>query len=150
MLRTVFAVAAIVIGVTAVAAQSDPIEKRNALMSSLWRDGFSGLFRMTRGQAPFDQAKADASLEKMSEIVQQLPPLWPPDSKPPANPKTKYSSSTKVWDNKPDFDAKLTALAKSISNNRGKLTSLDAVKSAATEINQACDNCHETYQVKNQ
>lgn len=150
MIRTVLAATAIAVGVTVVAAQSDPIEQRNALMTSMWRDGFAGPYRMANGKEPFDRAKAEAGLAKMSEIVAQLPPLWPPNSKPPANPKTKYSSSTKIWDNKPDFDAKLAKLTKSIADNRGKAKDLDGLKEAVREINQNCDNCHESYQVKNQ
>jgi cytochrome c556 len=150
MLRTVLAVAAIVGGVTIVAAQSDPIQERNGLMTSLWREGFAIPFRMSRGQEPFDAAKLDASLVKMSEIVAKLPPLWPPNSKPPANPKSKYSSSPKIWDNKPDFDAKLAALTKAISESRGKAKNADELKEVVGRINRACDDCHERYQVRNQ
>ena len=104
MLRTVLAVGAIVAGVTVVAAQSDPIKQRNALMSSMWKDGLAGPYRMANGREPFDQAKAEAGLAKMSEIAAKLPPLWPPNSKAVA-PLPKYWSSSKIWDNKPDFDA---------------------------------------------
>src|SRR3954462_9558316 len=41
MIRTVRATAAIVIGITAVVAQSEPIIKqRNGLMTSMWKEGF--------------------------------------------------------------------------------------------------------------
>ena len=73
-------------GATAVAGQSDPIQKRNALMKSMWSEAFSVPFRMSRGQEPFDTTRVESSLAKMSDIVAQLPPLWPPTSKPPANP----------------------------------------------------------------
>jgi cytochrome c556 len=150
MFRTALAAAAIAIGVTAVAAQSDPIQQRNGLMKSMWRDGFSGLVKMGRGQEPFDHAKVEAGLAKMSEIAAQLPPLWPPTSKPPANPNTKYSSSPKIWENKPDFEAKLAKLTRTISDSKGKATNLDALKGVNSAINQACDSCHESYQVRNQ
>ena len=127
MRRTVLAVGAIVIGVTVVAAQSDPIKQRNALMSSMWKDGFASPYRMANGKEPFDQAKAEAGLAKMSEIAAQLPPLWPPNSKAVA-PLPKYSSSSKIWDNRPDFDAKLAALTKSINDNRGKAKDVDSLK----------------------
>lgn len=150
MLRTVLAVGAIVVGITAVAAQSDPIKQRNALMSAMWKEGFAGPYRMANGKQPFDRTKAEAGLAKMAEIVAHLPPLWPPDSKPPANPTSKYSSSTKIWDNKPDFDAKLAKLTKSIAEHKGKVKDADGLKSAVREINQTCDNCHDSYQVRNQ
>jgi len=151
MIRTAIATTAIVIGITAVAAQSEPIIKqRNGLMTSMWKDGFAAPYRMAKGREPFDEAKAEGGLSKMAEIVAQLPPLWPPNSKPPAKPNAKYSSSLKIWDNKPDFDAKLAALTKSIADNRGKTGSVESLKAAVGEVNKACDNCHERYQVKNQ
>jgi cytochrome c556 len=146
MLRTVLAVGAIVAGVTVVAAQSDSIKQRNALMSSMWKDGLAGPYRMANGREPFDQAKAEAGLAKMSEIAAKLPPLWPPNSKAVA-PLPKYSSSSKIWDNKPDFEAKLAALTKSINDNRGKAKDLDSLKGVVRDINQRCENCHESYQV---
>ena len=146
MLRTVLAVGAIVAGVTVVAAQSDSIKQRNALMSSMWKEGLAGPYRMANGKEPFDQAKAEAGLAKMSEIAAKLPPLWPPNSKAVA-PLPKYSSSSKIWDNKPDFEAKLAALTKSINDNRGKAKDLDSLKGVVRDINQRCENCHESYQV---
>jgi cytochrome c556 len=150
MIRTVVACITIIAGTSAVASQSDPIRQRNALMKSMWQDGFSVPVKMSRGQEPFDPAKVEAGLEKMSGIVSQLPPLWPANSKPPANPDTKYSSSLKIWENKPDFEAKLARLTKSIADNRGKAKDVDSLKGVVGAINQNCDNCHESYQVRNQ
>ena len=104
---------------------------------------------MAQGKEPFDQAKAEASLAKMAEIAAQLAPLWPPNSKPPANPDTKYSSSTKIWDNKPDFEAKLANLTKSIAESRGKAKDVDGLKEVVRSLNQNCEGCHERYQVTN-
>ena len=150
MIRTVLATAAIVVGVTAVAAQSDPIRQRNALMSSMWKDGLGAPFRMSKGREPFDEQKAEAGLAKMAEIAAKLPPLWPPNSKPPAKPDSKYSSSLKIWDNKPDFDAKLAKLTQTINESRGKAKNPESLQTIVTNINQSCDSCHESYQVRNQ
>jgi cytochrome c556 len=149
MIRAVMACITIISGVSAVASQSDPIQQRNALMKSMWQDAFSVPYKMSRGQEPFDRAKVEASLEKMSGIVSQLPPLWPPNSKPPANPNAKYSSSLKIWESKPDFEAKLARLTKSIADNRGKAKDIESLKGVVGAINQNCDNCHESYQVRN-
>ena len=149
MFRTIVAITAILIAVGVVAAQSNTIQKRNNLMSALWKEGLAAPFRMTKGREPFDKEKAEAGLTKMSEIVEQLPPLWPPNSKP-VPPLPKYSSSLKVWDNKPDFDAKLAKLTKSIADSRGKVTDPESLQRVVTTINQNCDGCHEAYQVRNQ
>jgi cytochrome c556 len=146
MFRTVLAVGTIVIGITAVAAQSDPIKQRSALMHSMWKEGLAGPYRMANRKQPFDQAKAEAGLAKMSEIAAQLPPLWPPTSKA-VPPLPKYSSSSKIWDNRSDFDAKLAAMTKAVADSRGKAKDLDSLKRIVGDINKTCDNCHESYQV---
>lgn len=151
MVRSVIATVAIVAGIAAVAAESEPvIKQRNALMASMWKDGFAAPYRMAKGREPFDEAKTEAGLSRMAEIVAQLPPLWPPNSKPPAKPTSKYSSSLKIWDNKPDFEAKLAKLTQSINESRGKAKDPDSLRTIVTNINQNCDNCHEAYQVRNQ
>ena len=148
MYRAVVAIIAIIVAVTVVAAQTDSIRKRNGLMSAMWKDGFAGPYRMTKGREPFNKEKAEIGLAKMSEIVEQLPPLWPPNSKP-VPPLPKYSSSLKIWANKADFEAKLAKLAKSISDSRGKVHDLEALQGIVNTINQNCNDCHEIYQITN-
>jgi cytochrome c556 len=149
MLRTVLAVtAAVAVGASAVLAQSNPIQERNALMKSMWRDGWASSFRMNRGQEPYDSAKVSAGFAKMSENAAKAKTLWPPDSKP-TNPTTDYYSSAKVWENKSDFDAKLASFAKAVEDNRAKATTnLDGLKAAYQVVNKSCDDCHELYRVK--
>jgi cytochrome c556 len=103
---------------------------------------------MTKGRQAFDADKAEASLARMAAIVDQLPTLWPPDSKP-VPPLPRYSSSLKIWDNKSDFDAKLANLAKSIREVRGHVSDPERLGRAVSIIKQACDNCHEVYQITN-
>ena len=148
MLRTVLAAAAFVVGASAVIAQSNPIAERNALMKSMWREGWASSFRMNRGQEPYDSAKVNAGFAKMSENAAKAKTLWPLDSKP-TNPTTDFYSSAKVWENKSDFDAKLASFAKSVEDNRAKATTnLDGLKAAYPVVNKACDDCHELYRVK--
>ena len=85
----------------------------------------------------------------MEGIAVQLQPLWPRQLEAAGESTTKYSSSLKVWDNKPDFEAKLAKLTQSIKDSRGKVKDVDSLKSIVTSINQTCDSCHETYQVRN-
>ena len=61
MLRTVVAVAAIVIGVTALSLQSDPIAARKALMKKVGAQTKTG-GGMAKGELPYDQAKAQGIL----------------------------------------------------------------------------------------
>ena len=148
MIHIVVAAAAIALGATAVMAQSNPIQERNALMKSMWREGWSSSFRMVRGQEPYDAAKVSAGFAKMSENAANATSLWPANSKP-TNPTTDYYSSSKLWDNKSDFDAKLAKFAKDVEANRAKATTdLNGLKAAFQVVNEDCDDCHELYRVK--
>jgi cytochrome c556 len=148
MIRNVLAVVAIALGATAVLAQSNPIQERNALMKSMWRDGISASDKMARGEEPYDTAKVSAGFAKMSEIAGKVGSLFPPNSKP-TKPTTDYYASAKVWQNKSDFDAKLAKFAKSVEDNRAKATTdLAGLKVAVDAVSKNCDDCHETYRVK--
>ena len=105
MIRTVLATAAIVIGITAVAAQSDPIKQRNGLMTSMWKDGFAAPYRMSKGRDPFDQAEGRGWPGEDGRDRGAVAAAVAAEFKAAARmPKTKYSSSVKIWDNKPDFE----------------------------------------------
>ena len=148
MLRTVLAVAALALWATAVIAQSNPIQERNALMKSMWRDGIASSERMVRGQEAYDSAKVNAGFSKMSEIAAKVAPLWPSNSRA-TKPTTDYYASAKLWQHKSDFDAKLAKFAKAVEDNRTKATTdLDGLKAAFEVVNKNCDDCHELYRVK--
>ena len=80
MLRTVLAVAAIAIGVTAVAAQSDPIAARKALMKDMGAQTKTG-GGMAKGEVPYDQAKAQAIFATYVDVAAKMPSLFPETSK---------------------------------------------------------------------
>jgi cytochrome c556 len=80
MFRTALAVAAIAIGVTAVAAQSDPIAARKAMMKKVGEQTKVGA-GMAKGEAPYDQAKAQAIFATYVEASGTMPALFPENSK---------------------------------------------------------------------
>ena len=59
MFRTMLAVTAIAVGITAVAAQSDPIAARKQHMKDVGAQTKTG-GGMAKGEVPYDQAKAQA------------------------------------------------------------------------------------------
>jgi cytochrome c556 len=147
MIRTVLAVTALALGVSAATAQ-DPIAARKALMKSNGQQFYGVLNKMQRGQDPYDQTKVDAAFAALVDNAQKLPPLFPASSKP-ARPSGDYDASNKVWENKSDFDAQLAKLAKDIGDNRAKAKNLDELKDVYRAINQNCGGCHEHYRHKN-
>jgi cytochrome c556 len=147
--RMLLVSAALVAGISAVLAQSDPVKERNDLMASLWREGLRPVARMARGEEPFNREVVEKSYSRMAEITARLPPLWPAGSVP-KDPTTRYSSSPKIWENKADFDALLSKMASAVNETRKTATSgLDGAKTAFQTVDQTCTACHDRYQVRN-
>jgi len=147
-LSTIFALATGVVafGMTAVIAQQDPVTTRENLMKQN-NSHAKTMVQMMRGQVSFDANKVDAAFAHWAYTAQKLPALFPEDSKTGGDNR----ASPKIWLNKKDFDAKATALAKSVAENRNKaIASLDGLKAAIPAVGNACDNCHEDYRLSRQ
>src|SRR5438552_13575241 len=86
MNRTVLAVAAIAIGVTAVAAQSDPIAARRAHMKEVGAQTKTGA-GMAKGEIPYDQTKAQGIFAAYVKAGSDLPNLFPKPRRPEATPR---------------------------------------------------------------
>jgi cytochrome c556 len=140
MTRTMLVTMAVMFGMTAVMAQSDPLSQRKALMKGNL-DNALALNKMVRGENPFDAAKVNAAFAQWEETAQKIPTLFPA---PPA-PGQDTRALPKIWENKADFDAKIAAFAKAVANNKDKAKTLDELKVAFSSVSTACNNCHEPY-----
>lgn len=96
MMRTVLAMTAVAVGITAVMAQGDPIAQRKALMKSNGQNS-GALNRMVKGEDPFDAAKAAAAYDKLAETASKVGPLFA--SPPPAGADTR--ALPKIWRPRP-------------------------------------------------
>jgi len=140
MLRTVVAITAAAISVSAVVAQTDPIATRKALMKKN-NEHERNLRQMVRAEAPFDIAKVNEAFAQWADTARQLPNLFPDDSKTGQDTR----ALPRIWETRSDFDAKIAALAKAVADNRDKAKTLDELKVAFPNVNNACNNCHESY-----
>jgi cytochrome c556 len=140
MNRTVLSVAAVAVGLSVALAQSDPVSQRKALMKSNGQHA-GALSRMVKGENPFDAAKVDAAFAQWTETAQKLPTLFP--EPPKAGEDTR--ALPKIWEDKGDFEAKITAFAKVVADNKDKAKTLDELKVAMPLIGKGCGNCHELY-----
>src|SRR4029078_4058102 len=111
------AAAFLVLGAGAVIAQSDPIATRMGLMKQNEENAIA-VVRMMRGQAPFDAAKVDAAFAQWTDTAQNLPSLFPDNSK--SGQKTR--AAPKIWTSKVDFDEKAAAFGKVVADNREQAT----------------------------
>jgi len=143
MNRTVLAVVAIAIGVTAVAAQSDPIATRKATMKEVGAQTKTG-GGMAKGEAPYDQSKAQAILATYVDASAKMPGLFPPTSKTGGD----TAALPAIWDNKADFDAKFAKFGADAKAAQGTVKDLDTFKAAFGGITKNCGGCHETYRAK--
>ena len=143
MNRTVLAVVAIAIGVTAVAAQSDPIAARKELMKGIGGQTKTG-GGMAKGEVPYDQTKAQAIVASYVDAAAKAPGLFPPTSKTGGD----TAALPAIWDNKADFEAKFTKFGADAKAAQASVKDLDSFKGAFGGVTKNCGGCHETYRAK--
>ena len=127
-------------GATAVLAQQNPIEQRQALMKLNGRHA-GVMTRMIRGTDPFDAAKVNAGFDQWADTAAKFGALFPDDSK---------TGDTRalpaVWTERAKFDAAIAKFAKDVADNRAKaLTGVDGLKTAVAAVGENCGGCHETF-----
>ena len=143
MIRTALAIVAIVVGVTALTAQSEPIAARQALMKTNGREGKIGS-DMIRGKIPFDLAKAREMFAAFLDAANKMPNLFPENSKTGGD----TSASPEIWVNMDDFKARFAKLAADSKAALETVKDRGSFTAAYRNVNQTCDGCHEHYRVK--
>ena len=143
MNRTVLAVAAIAIGVTAVAAQSDPIAARREIMKGIGGQTKTGA-AMAKGEAPYDQTKAQAIFASYVDAATKAPALFPPTSKTGGD----TAALPAIWDNKVDFEARFAKFSADAKQAQTTVKDLDTFKATFSGITKNCGGCHENYRAK--
>jgi cytochrome c556 len=120
-------------------AAGNPVEERQSLMKQqgqVMKEGGALL-------ANFDAAKAKTLMGTLASSADKLHALYPASSKDA--PKTE--ALPKIWENKADFDKRLTELAK-LAKDAGGATSAETYKPAYMAIGKACKDCHDQYRAK--
>jgi len=147
ILRGVVAIGAVVLAVSAVMAQQDVAKQQDDLMrTTIGRPFYGVLLKMSRGQIPYDQAAVEGALADLEKAVPTIPATFQTNPKMDL-PGADYVSSPKVWENKADFDSKVPAVVKQITELKGKIKDADSLKVAWKDINDKCDGCHDTYRI---
>jgi len=137
------ALAAVAFGATAVVAQSDPAMQRESLMKENNKHA-KNLLQMVKGEKPFNSQAVEAAFAQWTDTARQLPDLFPESAKTGGDNR----ASPKIWENKTDFNAKIAAFAKAVTDNRAKaVSSLDGLKVALSTVGKACGDCHEDYRL---
>jgi cytochrome c556 len=139
IVRTVLAVSAIALSIATVSAQQDPIAARKALMKANGGQAQIGQ-KMARGEEPFSVDKAKTVFATYQKVA-TAHTLWPDTSKTGGE----TASLPAIWENKTDFDAKLTKLANEAKAAEAQVKDLDTFKAQFTEVQKNCGGCHQTY-----
>jgi cytochrome c556 len=143
MLRTVIAVAAIALGVTALAAQSDPIATRKALMKEVGAQTKTG-GGMAKGEVPYDQTKAQTIFATYVDAAAKLPNLFPENSKTGGD----TAALPAIWANMSDVKAKYDKFGAEAKAAQSSVKDLDSFKAAFGGVTKNCGGCHENYRAK--
>jgi cytochrome c556 len=147
MRRSVLVIGVFVLGMGAVMAQQDLVKHAQTFMKGNGKNA-GALAAMVKGEKPYDQATVDAALVQFNDTAKKLPTLFP-DSIKGMKADGDYSSSPKVWEDKPGFSEHIAGFAKAVDDAKGKITDLDSLKVNLNVIGKQCGGCHETYRVKN-
>jgi cytochrome c556 len=140
MVRIVLTLITLAIGVIAVVAQQDLLTERKAYMKGN-NDHHKNLRVMISGEQPYDQAKVDAAFAQWAATAQKFPGFFPDDTKGAENTR----ALARIWETRDDFNAKVAFFTQAVAENRDKIKSLDDLKANFSNINKACDGCHELY-----
>jgi cytochrome c556 len=135
------AVLALVAATAAVSAGA-PMEERQATMKQVGQT-MKESAAFTSAQTPFDAAKVKTLMDGVAGAAKKLHGLYPPGSG--TDPKSE--ADPKIWENKADFDKRLTELG-TLATAAGKTTSTDTFKPAFSAVGATCKSCHDIYRKK--
>ena len=148
MIRTVFAIAAIALGVATAIAQQDPIAARKALMKANV-DQAKIAVAMVKGEAPFDLDKAHKVFATFEDAAARALALFPQNSIDQPTADDPYSASPDIWQNLEDFKARFAKLGADAKAADASVKDLDSFKAAFGNIGKNdCGGCHEKYRLK--
>jgi cytochrome c556 len=143
MIRSMLAFAVVALGITAVAAQSDPISTRKGLMKrvgDLTKVGAS----MDKGDAPFDAAKAHEIFAAYIDTAAKMPTLFPDNAKTGGE----TSAAPKIWEDMAGFKERFAKFSADAKAAEAATKDLASFKAQFGGLTKSCGGCHEVYRVK--
>jgi len=147
MKRAVVAAGVLLLGAGAVMADQKLAVEQDNLMRGLSKSVYVTMLKMGKGDIPYDQAAVDAALAQLEADVPKIPKTFAENPKEQVVNAT-YGSSSKIWQNKSDFDSKVPPVVKAVADLKGKIKDQASVKLAFDTLNDKCNGCHETYRLK--
>jgi cytochrome c556 len=133
------------LGASAAMAQSceSTIKDRQALMKRSGDMAKLGA-AMNRGDAPYDQAKAEEIFAAFADKAQKLPTLFPACSKAGGD----THAAAAIWDKPDDFKAMIAKFAADVAAAQGSAKDAATFKAGFIAVGKDCGACHETFRTK--
>lgn len=143
MIRPILAGLAVTLGVTVALAQTDPIKERQNLMKTFGAATRTGT-QMSKGEIPFDAAKAKEIFVTYETGAQKIPSLFPENSKTGGD----TAAAPAIWENMAGFQAAAAKLGTDAQKAAASVNDLESFKTAFGEVTKDCGGCHQTYRLK--
>jgi cytochrome c556 len=131
------------LGATAVLGAPEAIAERKKLMKENGAATRLGV-QMVRGDVPFDLAKARAIFATYQKAGEQIPSLFPEDSK--AGEET--AAAPKTWQDMAGLKERAAQLAGDAGPASRSVQDLETFKAALQGVTKNCDACHQVYRIK--
>ncbi len=140
MKRHLIAAGFFILGMGTVFAQSDVIAEREQTMKDTAR-ATGAAVKMLKGEAPFDLAAVQATLNVYIATAKKMPGLFPDNSKTGGG----THALPAIWENKAAFDAIFAKLGKDASDALLNVKDEASFKASFPAILKNCGTCHQTY-----
>ncbi|KFC67105.1 Cytochrome c, class II precursor [Bosea sp. LC85] len=143
MIRTVFVAAGLVLTLSTVIAQSDPIAERRETMKGVGaatRDGAA----IAKGEAAFDATKTENIFKVYVAAARKMPGLFPDTAKTGGE----SIAGPKIWEDPAGFKAGFAKLEMEATAAAASTKDLDSFRTAFGTVTKNCAACHEVYRIK--
>lgn len=139
--RLVLAAVLALSAVGVVAAQSSIVEQREALFKGMGRE-VRPVGAMLKGEAPFDLAKVQATLDLIAKNAEVLPTMFPAGSQEGSD------ALPAVWERNDEFKALFVKLGEAATTAKAAITDEASLRANFPNVLRACGNCHQTFRKK--
>ncbi len=134
---------AVALGATAVVAQSNAIAERKEVMKGVGAAAKTGA-SMVKGEAPYDNAKAQAVFATYAAAAAKMPSLFPDNSKTGGE----TTAAPKIWEDMNGFKAAFAKFEAESKAAQASVKDLDSFKTTFAAMGKNCGGCHEVYRIK--
>ncbi len=141
MVRSILVGAALIVGISAAIAQSDPIAERKSIMRGNGAATRVGT-QMIRGEVPFDIAKAREVFAGVANGMTRFPTLFPENTKTGDT-----RASPRIWEDPQGFAAASAKIVQDASQASAATTDLASFQANFQRVTANCGSCHEAYRI---